>query len=47
VSIIGQPDLFIAATAALHGLTIVTRDTGDFALTGVAVLNPWFASAAE
>ena len=42
-----QPDLFIAATAALHGLTIVTRDTGDFTLTGVAVLNPWLASAAE
>jgi predicted nucleic acid-binding protein len=36
-----QPDLFIAAIAALHGLTVVTRDTGDFAHTGVAVLNPW------
>jgi predicted nucleic acid-binding protein len=41
-----QPDLFIAATAALRGLTVVTRDTGDFALTGVAVLNPWLAAAA-
>ncbi len=36
-----QPDLFIAAIAALHGLTIVTRDSGDFAHTGVPVLNPW------
>ena len=42
-----QPDLFIAATAALRGLTIVTRDPGDFVLTGVAVLNPWLPAAAE
>ena len=42
-----QPDLFIAATAALRGLTVVTRDTGDFALTGVAVLNPWLPATAE
>jgi predicted nucleic acid-binding protein len=25
-----QPDLIIAATAAHHGLTTVTRDTGDY-----------------
>ncbi len=36
-----QPDLFIAATAAVHGLTVVTRDTGDFAVSGVALLDPW------
>ena len=36
-----QPDLILAATAALHGLTIVTRDTRGFDQTGVAVLNPW------
>ncbi len=36
-----QPDPFIAATASLHGLTVVTRDTGDFADTGVEVIDPW------
>ncbi len=36
-----QPDLFIAATAALHGLTVVTRDTSEFERARVAVLNPW------
>ena len=36
-----QPDLFIAATASVHGLTVVTRNTSDFADTGVAVFNPW------
>ncbi len=36
-----QPDLFIAATAAVHGLCVVTRNTGDFAVAGVATLDPW------
>lgn len=35
-----QPDLFIAATALHHGLTIVTRDTTDYAKARVATLNP-------
>lgn len=39
-----QPDLFIAATASVHGLTIVTRDAGGFADTGVAFVNPWAIS---
>ena len=39
-----QPDLIIAATALHHGLTVVTRDTGDFALARVPLLNPWVAS---
>ena len=34
-------DGLIAATALVHGLTVVTRNTGDFEPTGVAVLNPW------
>jgi toxin FitB len=38
-----QPDLIIAATGLHHGLTIVTRDTGDYALTRAAVLNPWIS----
>lgn len=36
-----ERDAFIAATALVHGLTIATRNTSDFAGTGVAVLNPW------
>lgn len=36
-----QPDLIIAATALHHGLTVVTRDTSDFATARVPVLNPW------
>ena len=36
-----QPDLFIAATAVLHDLCVVTRNAGDFFRTGVSVLNPW------
>lgn len=36
-----QPDLFIAATALHHGLTVVTRDVAGFALTGVPLLDPW------
>jgi predicted nucleic acid-binding protein len=31
----------IAATAIVHGLTMVTRNTRDFQATGVAMLNPW------
>ena len=36
-----QPDLIIAATALLHGFTMVTRDRGDFERAGVAIVNPW------
>lgn len=34
-------DLFIAATALVYGLTVVTRDVGDFEPTGAPILNPW------
>ncbi len=34
-------DIFIAATALVHGMTVVTRNTADFKATGVALLNPW------
>ncbi len=34
-------DSLIAATALEHDLTLVTRNTGDFAATGVEVLNLW------
>jgi len=36
-----QPDLFIAATAILHDLCVVTRNIDDFAPTGVSLFNPW------
>lgn len=36
-----QPDLFIAATALCHGLTIVSRDAGDYERAHVPVYNPW------
>ncbi len=34
-------DALIAATARVHGLTVVTRNIKDFELTGVQVLNPF------
>ena len=36
-----QPDLFIAATAHVHSLTVCTRNEGDFLRAAVPVLNPW------
>ena len=36
-------DGLIAATALVHGMTVVTRNVADFAPTGVRVLNPWDA----
>jgi predicted nucleic acid-binding protein len=35
-----RPDVLIAATAARHGLTVVTRDVADFVAAGVPVLDP-------
>lgn len=34
-------DSLIAATAAVHGLVVVTRNERDFDGTGVRVMNPW------
>lgn len=36
-----QPDLFIAATALHHGLTVVTRDASDYRVARTPVFNPW------
>ena len=34
-------DALIAATALVHGLTVVTRNVSDFKPSGVSVINPW------
>jgi toxin FitB len=34
-------DGLIAATALVHGFTVVTRNVADFEPTGVLLLNPW------
>ncbi|MET4275966.1 MULTISPECIES: type II toxin-antitoxin system VapC family toxin [unclassified Bradyrhizobium] len=39
-----ERDALIAATALVHGLTVVTRNVGDFEPTGVPLLNPWDAA---
>jgi len=37
----GEMDGWIAATAKVHDLTIVTRNEGDFEAAGCATFNPW------
>lgn len=37
-------DGLIAATALVHGMTVVTRNVVDFESTGVSILNPWAGS---
>ena len=34
-------DGLMAATALVHGLTMVTRNTKDFRRSGASILNPW------
>jgi predicted nucleic acid-binding protein len=36
-----ERDSWIAATALVHGMSVVTRNVADFAETGVALINPW------
>ena len=36
-----ERDALIAATALVHGMTVVTRNVRDFERTGVLTLNPW------
>jgi predicted nucleic acid-binding protein len=42
----GERDALIAATALVHGLTVVTRNVADFEPIGVALLNPWVVQEA-
>lgn len=41
-----ERDAYIAATAATHGLTVVTRNVADFDRAGVPLVNPWVESTA-
>jgi predicted nucleic acid-binding protein len=38
---LGSMDVFFAATAAAHELTLVTRNVRDFTAVGIPLLNPW------
>ena len=40
----GERDALIAATALVHGMTVVTRNVADFKPTGVILVNPWDVS---
>ena len=41
----GERDALIAATALVHGMTVVTRNVADFERMGVPLINPWEALA--
>jgi predicted nucleic acid-binding protein len=36
-------DSIIAATALVHGMTVVTRNVQDFSKSGINIINPWEA----
>jgi len=36
-----ERDALFAATAMVHGMTVVTRNTADFMPSGVMMINPW------
>ncbi|POD71974.1 VapC toxin family PIN domain ribonuclease [Pseudomonas syringae group genomosp. 3] len=40
-------DALIAATALVHGMTVVTRNTAEFKSSGAALLNPWISQLNE
>ena len=39
-----ERDALIAATALVHGMTLVTRNTTDFNTTGARLADPWTAA---
>lgn len=41
-----ERDALIAATALVHGLTVVTRNVADFEPMGCKLLNPWLPASA-
>ena len=38
---LAERDALIAATAMVHGMTVVTGNVADFEATGVAIVDPW------
>ena len=42
-----QPDALLAATAIVHELAVVTRNTADFERAGVRLCNPWMEEARQ
>ena len=40
----GERDALIAATALVHGMTVVTRNEADYKPTGVSIVNPCSAT---
>ena len=38
---VGVMDAFVAATASVHDLTLVTRNAADFASSVTHIVNPW------
>jgi predicted nucleic acid-binding protein len=42
-----QPDALLAATALVHELAVVTRNTADFERAGVRLRNPWTEEARQ
>ena len=38
---VAERDALLAATALVHGMTVVTRNVVDFAATKVALIDPW------
>lgn len=41
---LGVSDGYIAATAKVYGMSVVTRNVKDFQRLGLAIVNPWLAS---
>lgn len=38
---LSERDALIAATALVHGMTVVTRNTADFEASKVSLIDPW------
>ncbi|MCE2476209.1 MAG: type II toxin-antitoxin system VapC family toxin [Alphaproteobacteria bacterium] len=38
---LAERDALIAATAMVHGMTVVTGNVADFEATGAAIVDPW------